>query len=66
MRESIKFEENLIMGEVSRLERRGSETDTTIFPVSDNLVDWREFNSDIYSTELSYDIVAQICETNTE
>lgn len=61
MKESIRFEENLIMGDVGRLERRGSESDTTIFPITTNPVDWTEFNTDIYSTELDYETVADIC-----
>jgi len=61
MKENIKFEENLIMGDVGRLERRGSECDTTIFPITSNPIDWTEFNNDIYSTELAYESVAELC-----
>ena len=57
--------EKVAMRDLCRFERFGSEIDMTEIPQSDCLttpiLDWREFNSDFYSSERSFSEVEQIC-----
>jgi hypothetical protein len=47
--EIIKDERKTML-KIARLERKGSELDTKIFPESDLIVDWRDFNCNFDST----------------
>ena len=53
------------MRDLCRYERRGSEIDLTEIPLSDCLttpiMDWREFNTDFYSSERDFKEVELIC-----
>lgn len=51
IKEEIIKDERKTMMKIARLERRGSELDTKIYPESDLRVDWREFNSNFHSTQ---------------
>jgi hypothetical protein len=57
--------EQLAMRDLCRYERRGSETDMNEIPESDCLttpiLDWSEFNTDFYSSDRTYDEVADFC-----
>ena len=50
------------MARVARRERGNSELDTTDLPIGDIKLDWRYFNSDVYSTDLSWMEVSKIAE----
>lgn len=56
--------EKIAMNDLCRYERRGSETDTNEIPESDCLttpiLDWREFNTDFYSSERSSEEVQEV------
>ena len=52
------------MEKIGRMERRGSETDTTQFPTSDHVLEWQAFNSDLYSTERKFSEVERIANEN--
>ena len=48
------------MSKLSRIERRASELDTYEMPMSDMILRWEEFNTDLYSTQLSITEVVHI------
>ena len=52
------------MKRLTRVERRGSELDTTELPPSDILLDWRLFNSDFKSLNHKVNEVAAIMAEN--
>ena len=52
------------MKRVSRFERRASEHDTRDLPISEVILDWRHFNQDMYSSDLSCDQIRDIAELN--
>jgi len=54
------------MKRVARLERRGSEFNTSEIPVSKNKLSWRLFNIDFYSTDRSYKEIVEIANVNLE
>ena len=58
----FKTEEENLMARVARRERGNSELDTTDLPIGDIKLDWRYFNSDVYSTDLSWMEVSKIAE----
>ena len=58
----FKTEEENLMARVARRERGNSELDTTDLPIGDLKLDWRYFNSDVYSTDLSWKEVSKIAE----
>jgi len=45
-----KAQEKETLYRISRMERRGSELDTRLFPPFGEPLSWRKFNSDLYST----------------
>jgi len=49
-KQEIIKDERKTMQKIARLERKASELDTTEFPESDLLVDWRDFNVNFSST----------------
>lgn len=49
-KDEIIKDERKTMLKIARLERKGSELDTKIYPESDLLVDWRDFNCNFAST----------------
>jgi hypothetical protein len=51
---------------VSRIERRGSEFDTRDLPPTDEILDWRCFNSDLNSTDREYSEVAHVVVSNKD
>jgi len=48
------------MSKLSRVERRASELDTFDLPISDMLLRWEEFNTDLYSSQHSITEVIEI------
>lgn len=62
MNDFIKNEQATLMKRVSRIERRASECDTTDLPISEVVVDWKHFNSDMYSSDVSYKTIIDIAE----
>lgn len=62
MNDFIKKEQEVLMKRVSRVERRASECDTTDLPISEVVVDWHHFNTDMYSSDLSYQSIVDIAE----
>jgi len=65
MNDFLKNEQASLMKRVSRMERRASECDTTDLPLSEVIVDWKHFNCDLYSSDLSFDDIKEICENNS-
>lgn len=51
-----------MMQRVSRMERRGSEFNISELPVSDKLIPWTEFTSDMASTDREYKEVKALIE----
>ena len=52
-----------------RVERRASELDTTELPISDilsdsQLIDWREFNTNLYSTQHTFNEIIHLIKEN--
>lgn len=64
MNDFIKNEQYMLMKRVSRVERRASECDTSDLPISEVVVDWKHFNSDLYSTDHDHKSIAAIAEKN--
>ena len=64
LKKSIADDQDKVMEQIGRVERRGSETDLTQFPASDQILEWQAFNSDIYSTERTYESIQAIAENN--
>lgn len=60
----IKDEQVRLMKRVSRRERRASECDTHDLPLSEVIVDWKHFNTDMYSSDRKYDELRSIAEQN--
>ena len=54
------------MKRVSRRERRASECDTHDLPLSEVIVDWKHFNTDMYSSDKKYDDVRSIAEQSPQ
>ena len=54
--------EKVMMQKVSRMERRGSELNTRELPISNKLVPWTEFTSDMESSDKGYKEVKQLIE----
>ena len=52
------------MKRLSRCERRASEFDTMDLPISEVIIDWKHFNSDLFSTDRSYLDIEQIALKN--
>ena len=50
MDKDYKSHEKETLYRISRMERRGSELDTRLFPPTTNPLSWRKFNTDLYST----------------
>lgn len=64
MNDFIKNEQEALMKRVSRVERRASECDTTDLPISEVVVDWKHFNTDMYSTDLNFKSIVDLAEKN--
>ena len=65
MNDFLKNEQAALMKRVSRVERRASECDTGDLPLSEVIVDWKHFNCDLFSSDISHTTVQDICEKNT-
>lgn len=49
-----------------RVERRASELDTTELPISEELIDWREFNTNLYSTQHTFNEIIHLIKENKD
>lgn len=56
----------MLMKRVSRVERRASECDTTALPLSEVIVDWKHFNTDMQSNDLPWNSIEAIAERNSQ
>lgn len=56
----LNMQEKDTMSKLNRVERRASELDTHAMPLSDMILNWREFNTDLYSTQHNATEVASI------
>lgn len=63
-RQEFSKKQRQIMKRVSRVERRCSELDTTYFPESSAILNWRNFNSDFKSTDRTFGEVAEVISRN--
>ena len=52
------------MRKLARFERKESEVNVLELPITDNVLDWRLFNTDMASTDRKYEEVKAICDNN--
>lgn len=63
-RNQVNEDELKLMQRISRMERRGSELNQELLPMSDKLIPWTEFRSDMYSSDRSYNEVRAMVENH--
>ena len=64
MNDFIKNETKQLMKRVARVERRASECDTHELPLSEVIVDWHKFNTNLSSDNRKYSTVEELAENN--
>jgi len=62
--DALKQDEKSMNKRLIRVERRASELDTTELPVSDILINWREFNTNLYSTQHTFNEIIHLIKEN--
>ena len=53
-----------VMNKLARFERKNSEVNYMELPSSNQVLDWRLFNTDMASTDFKYEKVKAICDNN--
>lgn len=62
--EDLKNNEAEMNKRLIRVERRASELDTTELPISEKILDWREFNTNLYSTQHTFNEIIHLIKEN--